>query len=328
MIDDVGTRTDREFNGRDLTEICADLAETANALMASKGTSLVYRPYEDIPVKHTLGWDDVYGEASVEPDDTEIVNDWRIDGGTGIEDDQINDETNLESYVTVTEDSLLTYQLDTDRNRLTRADLWIRSTGSGEDLTVGVQAPNLEGTGPRDPTDTTKHIVSDRTSAEFLAAGGWRDRFRSTHEPLPHDPWLVITSGGQSGQEIGVDVDGNPIFRTHYPYPINVRVDESESIERYRLRQAREKKTILSSFDAARDVAEANRRHSAYSDETVSCRARSLRAHQFTPGDVVDVSFPEILVEGEHIVIERTGTDDAGRNGLHTELTIQDLATI
>lgn len=325
LIEDVDTRTDREFDGRDLKEICSDLAETADALMASEGTALIYRPFDDIPIKHDFGWDDIQGEASSTPDDGELVNDWRIDGGTGTELDEVQET--VDSYQTVTEGSPLTFELDPEKNRLDRIDVWTRRTGSQEDLSVRIQAPNSAGDGPRDASDDTKDIVSDRSSWEFLADDGWRDRFRFKHEPLPDKPWLIINSGGDDGQDIGVDENGNPAIRTHYPFPVNVRVDDQDSIEEHRLRQDRMKKTILSSFDAARDVGEAKLRHSAQPDWIISCTARSIRAHLLEPGEVVDVSL-EPLGSGPHIVVERSETYDAGTNHLTTELTLQDLETI
>lgn len=323
-IEDVGTKTDREFGGRDVKEMCVDLAETADALMASEGTSLIFKPYDDISVKHSLDWDDVEGTVTLTKDDQDLVNDWRVDGGTGVEKDEVQET--VDGYTTVTESNRIEYELDPEKNRLSRIDVWTKTTGSEEDVSVRIQAPNSAGDGPRDPGDTTKDIVGDRSSHEFLADDGWRERFRVKNEPLPDNPWLIIESGGEDGQDIGVNSDGDPAIRTYYPYPINVQVSDQDSIDQYRLREDQLSKKIISTFDMARDVGDAKLRHSKDPEYIISCRAQTLRAHLLEPGEVVDLDL-DPLATGNYLVVERGETYDAETNRLETELTLQDLDT-
>lgn len=325
-IEDVDTTTDREFDGVDLKEVCSDLSETADALMASDGMELIYRPFEDIPVKHSLEWTDIYNEAAVEPSDSELVNEWRIDGGTGNAEDEIQED--VDDYQLVTEDDPLVYELDPEKNRIDHIDIWTRRISDDDNLTVGIQKSNSEGDAPRDVSDESKDIVSDQSEPEFISQDDWRERFDFSHEPLTDTPWLIIRAGGDEGHEIGLNSSGDPAIRTYYPFPVNVQVSDPDSIDEYRLRQGRKKKDILSTFDAARDVGEGALRHSTFPDATFACEARSLRAHQLEPGEVVDADFPELGVSGEHIVVERSETYDATNNRLTTELTLQDMSTI
>lgn len=330
-VEDIDIETDQEYDGTQLNEIVTEMANIANAVVRSDGQTLIFEPLGEISPQFTLT-DSDFGGLSSDSDDSSLVTAVRVDGSTDINvDEQTGGEDDVESYYTVTENDRLTYELDPEKNRLDRVDVWVRNAGTEESVNVRIQAPNPDGTGPRAINDETVDIVDD-SSGVALPDDGFRNRFRLSREPLPPRPWLIIESGGVDGQDIGLNADGDPIFRTHYPYQIAVQVDSrslgSDALDRYGLVEKTYTDDSLARFESARDVGEASLARNQYPDIDLAIEAMSRRAHDLSVGDVVSVELGEYGEEyvGEYIVMERD-LEIASTNG-RTTLSLQSTASL
>ena len=332
-IEPSDVQTDREWMGRSLIDAAEALAESADAVMASEGTRLYFVPKDSIHVSFALAHSD-FGTLRIERVDDDLVNDLRVDGGTGIDRDQVTlpDGETPASYARVDENNPIFYQLDPEKTTLDRVDVWTRRDPDSEDnLAVRVQRGARDGSGPTAPGDETKDIERDTSDHNFLSDDGWRNRFRFQREVLPEAPWLIIESNGATGHDIGLNADGDPAIRTWYPYPINVNLTDPESIERYRLRQNRTKEGALNTFSAALDAAESSLAHTRLPEQTLDLDAHSIRLFTTRPGDVLRVpsaEFGHLGIDGLFAVVEMDETFSAATNALNIDVTLQELESV
>lgn len=320
-VADINVETYREFDGTSIDEVVIDMAEIGDAVVRSNGRTLIFEPLGEIPTEFTLtDWD--FGGLSSDGDDSSLATRVQVDGGTDINIDEqtAQDETDIASYYTVTEGDRLTYELDPEKNRIDRVDVWIRDSGADEGVSVRIQAPNSDGTAPRDETDDSVDIVSD-SSGVALPTDGWRERFRMSRETLPPRPWLIIESGGVEGQDIGLNASGEPAFKTYYPYNISVQVPAAQDlIDRYGLVERPYTDNAITRFETARDIGESTLEHNQHPDRDLSLEAMRRRTHNLSAGQVVDVDLAEYGPNyiGNFIVMENTREISGGvvRTGL------------
>lgn len=321
--------TYREYDGTPINDVVTDLADTANAVIRSEGRTLFFEPLGDIPTQFTLTDSDFGGLGSA-PDDSSQTTRVQVDGGTAINEDEVTGETSSDvvDYQTVTEDNRITYELDPEKNRIDRVDVWIRNTGAEEGVSVRIQRPNADGTGPRNEADDTIDIVSD-SSGVALPDDGFRDRFRMSREALPDNPWMIIESGGVEGQDIGINADGDPVFRSWYPYRISVQVPaDQDIIERYGLIERSYTDDSITRFETARDIGEATLEHNQHPDVDLTLEAMTRRTHALEAGHVVPVELPEYGSNyvGDYIVMERDREISGGV--VRTNLGLQSVASL
>lgn len=323
-VDTVNEVASYEFDGADLLEVITEIARDFDCIIASKGASLFFKQTADIPVLFELEPTD-FGIIESDGTDTDLVNDLRVDGAEGSDVDE-SQET-VDTYETVTNTNRIIHALDPRKSRLDKVDVWTRLTDTGSSVSVRIQQSNDAGDGPIAIDDETLDITNKQVDAEDMEDDDWTP-FPLPREPLPPSPWLIIEAADEEGQDIGVDSNGNPAFKSHYPYPIAVRIEDSDSQDEYRWVMDRKKRDDLSSFDAARRYAEAIVRHNSSPAKTVSFDAASKRAHLLEPGDVVILDYPEIAADGEYLVTEVQEMYNASTVEVDTSVTVQHINTI
>lgn len=328
-VEDIDVETYREFDGTSINEVVIEMADLGNAVVRSNGRTLIFEPLGEIPTEFTLtDWD--FGGLSSDGDDSSLATRVQVDGGTdiNIDDQTAVDETDIDSYYTVTESDRLTYELDPEKNRIDRVDVWIRDTGTEDGVSVRIQAPNSDGTGPRDITDDSVDIVSD-SSGTALPTDGWRERFRMSQEALPDNPWLIIEGGGTDGQDIGMNSAGDPAFKTYYPYSISVQVPADQShIDRYGLVEQSYTDDSLTRFETARDIGESTLAHNQFPEIDLSLDAMRRRMHDLSAGQVINIELDEYGPNhvGDFIVMENTREISGGV--IRTGLTFQSVESL
>lgn len=325
-IDDFSTEYNVEFDGTPLIKAMREIADVANAVLASDGMTVILKRSSDIPIQWEAGDDDFEGGWNVDPIDDELWNQIRIEGGT---DNDVGDsQTTQSSYDTVTEDTRIQYQINLPKSRINQLDLWTRRSGSQENVIVRIQED--KGGAPTDVNDQTKDLVNKNLAYHFLTDGGYTP-FLLEPTILPDtQPWVIIESTGQSGQDIGVNSTGDPTHKSYYFYPIITQRPDQESIDKYRRREHRIERKNISSAKAALDLIEAKLRHHNEPRKEFSAQAGSLRAHRLNPLNAVRLEFEKDAAVGEYMVKTRTDTyaPSSLRNQLRTDLRLQEIPTL
>lgn len=328
QVSTISQTTDGFYNGRDLLSIITeDLAPIADAVVGQDGTSLVFKPLSNVTSKYTLTPSDFRGEIEISRVDDDVANLVRVDGGTD-HDSDASQETQS-SYERVTDTSRLTTQVPTRKSEIDRIQVYTRVDDTSSDgLTVRLQA-DRNGS-PVAVDDQTSDIARKTLDDEFLATDGWTTFLLPSHTLPPQSyPWLIIEADGDTGHDIGVDGSGVPAYRAEYPFPLLARIPDADSQSEYRRRDYRIKDDSLNSFPSVRDKARSYLRHHNDPERTVSGEAESIRAHQLSPGEAVDMQeWGRVGLSGTWVCRERATEFDGSTNRLSTTLTLQEADSL
>jgi hypothetical protein len=329
MIEPVRTELSYATYGKDLLSVMQELASRGDALLASRGDSLIFRPLEGIQPSFELRPRD-YGTATLKTDDGSLKNAVRVDGAETPEPDQqtARGAEDIVGYERVTDTTRLTMPLDLTKTRLMRVDIWTRKQ-SDDNLRVRIQRPNEDGTGPIAPGDDRADLDGSGTGIA-VSKGDWRRNIRLEKNTLPDRPWLIIDTDGDEGHDIGVvDDAGTPAIRTYYPHKILRTAIDGESISEYNRREIRLKKEdVATDYETAGAIAEAYLRHHKWPKKTLSFDAQSLRAHTLLPGGMIRVGRPDLGATGNYILVERKDEYSGDTNRLETSLALKEARSV
>lgn len=319
------TSVDIEFDGTALQTALAALADEADAVLSGRGTTVIMRPKANIPVQWEATAED-FGTWDVDDSDDELWNQIRVEGGTD-NDEGAAQETQT-SYQTVTDGNPISTQINLPKSRIDQVDMWTRTTGSEEELTVAVQED--KGGSPTAIDDSTKDLVNRPLSHEFLADDGFTT-FLLKYTELPDpEPWIIIRSDGSDGIDIGVDGSGTPAYRAYYPFPIITQKASQSSINEYRRREHRIEKDNITTARAASQLVDRKIRHHEDPRSEFQADAQSQRAHELEPGAAIDLNFPKETAVGTYILTSRTdhyAPSQSERNLLKTDLRFEEIET-
>jgi len=292
QIESVNVTTDYFADGSDLFSLAEDLAIQGDAILSNDGEDLVFKRIGSIPTKFALarGQDGDISDYEVGGSDDELANWVRVDGGTGtaIGDEQLTQD----DYTTVTESSRLTHQISTRKSEIDHIEIWTRTTGSGEGITVRLQKD--DGGSPIAPSDQQSDIVRRTLASPFISDADYTTFLLPEHTLPEPNPWIIIETDGGTGQEIGIDSStGDPAYKAYFPFPLNVRTSNQQSVDEYRRREKRVKNDQLGTRTATQQQAQSILNHSSEPRQTLSADAHSVRAHNLSPGEAVSVDFPK-----------------------------------
>jgi len=325
QIEAVNETTDYFADGSELFSIVEDLAIQGDAIVTNDGEDLVFKPQSSITPKFSLerGQDGDISAYEVGGSDDQLRNWVRVDGGTGT---AIGDQqTTQDSYTTVTTNSRLNHQIQTRKSEIDRLELWTRTTGSGEGITVRLQKD--DGGSPIAPSDRQSDIARRTLASPFIADADYTTFIFPEHTLPEPNPWIIVETDGSSGQEIGVNSStGDPAHKAYFPFPLNVRISDQDSIDEYRKREGRVKNDQLGTRTATQKVAQSYLEHSSEPRQTLSADAMSVRAHNLTPGEAVDVDFPKDRARGSFLVTEVS--DEFNGTRLTTTLEFQEAGSL
>jgi hypothetical protein len=324
-IQTVGETTSATYDGTNLLEAAVSLTSRANAVMRADDTGLEFRPLADLRATPRLAPSGADVSAFTSTfSDTGVANQVRVDGG---KDRSVDDEQpTQDGYASVDQSNRLTFRVSTRKSNINRLELWTRPTGSEEDVVVRLQKD--AGGQPVDVTDEESDIDTAQLSHEFLAADGFTTFIFGSNHTLPEpNPWVIIETDGDGGQDIGVDTSqtsasGDPLaaYRAYFEYDLTVRQTDTASTRQYRLREARISKDNIATLEEAYDVAGEKIDHDSTPEQTVEFAADTLALHEVQAGDVLELDFPRERVAGDYIVTERS--DTYGGMVVSTDLTV------
>lgn len=324
-IANVETRTDFVANGMTLLEILKEMFNRGNFVAAVDGTSLQVEKTDELSV----GWTATpasgdFGPPTYKSNDDNLSNRIRVVGGTGHDVDE--QQTTQSGYTTVTQDSRLIHEVPVDKTRLALAEVWTRKTGSGEAVNVRLQKGDGNGN-PVDVEDSTLDLEKDQLESHFLDDDGFTTFDFNDDYTIPGDTvFMIVESNGADGQDIGVNGSGVPAYIAHYPYPVDVVVNDAESISKYRLRDGKLNDDSLTTYRAAEHAGEAELTDSSLPKETISAEAYSDRAHNLRALDTVHIEDPQLAIDGDYIVLQRSDEYDGSQ--LTTEITMQSTRSL
>lgn len=318
----IDTTVDVVWNGKPLIEAVRELADRADAIASMDDTSLVFRRLRDLSREFSLTSADK-GLHTVEENDDRLANEVRVEGGTGVEID--DEQTTHDSTETVTETNRVETRIRTRKSTVARVEVWTEPTGSGDNVVVRLHPD--EGGAPKAPESRESDIARKTLSSDFLENGDWTTFLMPSHTLPDRDPWLIIESEGETGQDVGVEAaSGDAAYRAYYPYPLATILADDGSIQEYRRREKTIRKETLKTRTQTKGVARAEIRHSKDPERTITFPAESVRAHNLKPGEVIGVDEPDERFVGDAVVVEKRDSYD-GVN-LSTTFIAQDVSTV
>lgn len=324
-IREVEQTTDIFASGIRLFDVALDLTRRADGVMAKRDRALEFYPVHEIDSQFEIqpGVDTTTHSVRVHDDD--LVNDLRVDGGEDHAIDQ-SQET-VEAYERVTDNDRLLVPLQARKSRFDRIELWTRRNPDTEDGLV-IRLQNDRDGAPVNPDSTQSDIANHQLPHHFLSLDDYTTFLIPEHTLPPGDQvWMLIESSGQTGHDIGVRLsDGRAAFKAHYPFAVNVQIDDIESAGRYRRRQERVKRENISTFQAARDYGESYVRANNEPRRELQFRARSLRCRRLATAEAITANMPHETAVGDYIITERT--DTYVENTLTSVFTAQEAATV
>lgn len=320
-VDTVTSTTTLSSDGKKLLEVIQILADRSDAIIASRQEELIFSVIDNLSSQFEVPGDEI-GALTNKISDTGVVNEVRVDGGTAVAVDQ--SQTTQSSYTTVTNSTRATFQVTHRKAEMPEIEIWTKTTGSNEAITVRLQKD--DGGAPVAIGDTSSDIVNKTLDHNFLDDDGFTTfQFRGHTLPEPN-PWVIIETDGSVGQDIGTDGSGNVAYKAKYGYEITIRESNASSIESYRKREGRIKADAVETPEEGHDVALEKIDHDSVPEQTVEFEADSDRTHHLSPTDIVTLNFDREKVSGDHIVIERNDTYDGVL--LETTLVVQEVSTV
>lgn len=308
--------------GQTVLETVAQLAVRLDMILCFDGIYLdLVDPQAVTPKFEAVRTEDV-GEIKTNVNDDNLVNDLRVEGGTGHDPESQSSQTTVNGYQTVTNSNRLTYQINTRKDQLERLEIWTRKTGSGEDFTIRLQKD--DNGAPIAPGDNKSDIVTKTLDPTFVDNNGFTDFILPNHHLPEPFPWVIMESSGPTGQEIGINTaTGEPGIIPHFPYEVVVNRISADSINMFRRREDKVSDDDLGTFSAADDLA---LEILAKRDEPtirLTVEAFSDDMHGLTAGDVVTFDYPPSKAVGEFVVLEVKDVFELGK--LTTDITLQQL---
>lgn len=318
LLPDLPARTDVFVSGVKLMDFVGELSDRADAILSSRETSLRFEGPGSLQAAFELTPEDHHA-LEFKSNDDNLINSVRIDGGQDY--DQGDSQETQSGYTRVTDTSRITHQLNHRKSEVDRIELWTRRTGSEDAVIVRLQ--KNDGGAPIAPGSRKADLTRLKLPYHFIEVDGFTEFILPQHDIPGINPWLIIEAEGSGGQDIGVDANGVPAYKSYYPYPVNVSVPDPTSQTEYGLREGRIKDDSITTFPGAHDLANTHLQRHSEPSETLTVRANSPRAHRLEAGDIVEAHYPTVGADGMYVVSEREQSLSGGF--LYNDLSLQSL---
>lgn len=328
QVEDVGVTTDYTASGNDLFSDIKNLASIGDAITDNDDTDLVFKPISNIGVEFAIetGNNGDIGTFDYSGADDQLANSVRLDGGT---DTAIDDQqTTQDAYLPITESNRIVHQIETRKSEVDFIEVWTRTTGTGESITLRLQKD--DGGSPIAIGDSDSDIARRELASQFLSTDGYTTFLLPNHTLPEPNPWMILETDGSSGQDIGVNSGtNNPAYKAYFPYPLISRTESQSSIDEYRRRELRLKDDNVTSFDEAQSMVQSKVQHRDVPMQTLNFDAQSIQAHNLNTGEGVDApsnQFPNVPVSGTFVV--RTKTVDYDGINVSTDIETIDIESL
>jgi len=301
------------------------LAARASAVMYGRDTTAYVREVRDLERSFVLGENDITGVYERTVNDDELANSVRVDGGDNfaVETENLGTDT----FTAVDGTTRLTFSYNTRKSETGRIRLYTRrnaNAGAGDNLRLRLQAANGAGNAPINPDDESSDVVQKQLTSEFLAEDGFTEFIFPEHT-LPARNMFVLVEG-TGDHEVGISLNGDPVFRQFYPYPLLAVQENFSSIEDYRRREYAERDQSLRSRVAVKDRTTEVLGDRSRPNDRLNVEAESQRAHFLQPGEAVFFERLRDDISGTYAVLDRD--DEFDGVNLDTTLTLQEVMTL
>lgn len=320
LLPDLDIRTDILRSGENLLDVVIELARRANCILAARGRALMFRPSGELQSKFEITAGD-RTTISAKSNDDNLINRWRLDGGKGSDIDDT--QGTVTGYQTISGNVIAQFQIDHPKSEVAKIELWTRTIDGSEDgLRVRLQKD--DNGAPEDPAEKKKDLASHFIPAGILADDDWTTFNFGENDTPSANPWILVQSDGETGQEIGIDdATGTPSYRAYYSYPVDVQATNRDSQDRYIRRDGRIKDDSIESFRAGEDKVRSKLSRSHRPTKSATTEAWSRRLHQLRPGEIVTFDHPETETVGHYALVERSDSYEGAT--LRTDCTFQKL---
>ena len=297
-------------NGQNVLEIAESLAKRAGCLLYGDGTTLRMEPIDELETALTLHSDNtdvaIGGQYSYVEQPDDLVTFVRVDGGDASAVDDVQEAR--DAWSTITETDRLAVRISPTRSKLDRVELTPRKTGSGESIVARIQRD--DGGAPVDPSDRQADIARAEVEPDEprWIDGDWTEWIFQEHVAHDQDPWLLLETTGEIGQEVAVSTEEEPAYRTHYAFPVIAESSSPSSSERYGRIERSVSDESLRTFDAVQEEVQAQLDEHDRPREEFEFEAASPATFNLEFGDAVRLQFPEDGATGLFAVVDRTDT--------------------
>lgn len=323
QIDTVSTSTDIELRRQNLIEAFVDIVKREEVILASDGVDFVVKRKSTPNALWTFGANDRVAPWDANHSDSELANDIIIDGGfdTNLDIEQ----TASDSFQTVTESSRATQVVVVRKSDVASIELDISPTGSGEAVIVRLQK-NDGSDSPVQIGSLQSDLARARLESSELIDGFNKFRFQRNDIPDPN-PVVIVETDGTTGQDVAFDSGtGDLAHRVFYRFPVVAPATSKSSTDEFRQHDARYRRESISSLEEAKQLAQGLIARKSNPTVGVPFEARSTRAHNLDPLDVIELDEPDVRAEGDFVV--HTVTDRYEEERLRTDVTLRDRETI
>jgi|GEM_PF-3642497 len=295
-----------QFNDTNLLEAVKEAADLVGAAIGSDGLKLLVRYRSDFTPTLTLGVEDVVLPVSLPVSKDDYANRVIVRGGRGAR--ASVGQTTQNDYVLATESAFLTQELSPKYPSIPRVDVWTRTTGSDESLTVRIQ-PDDSGS-PVAPDDRTADIGRATVPGGELTDGGWTT-FRVGADEVPATAWMIVESSQSQGQEVGYnDTSGDGTYQNDEDityqlfesYPISAQATNQYEIGLRGRVDRRVQGNDIDTVAAAKDLATTLQQTAQNPTRQGDFEADSVRAHNLQPLDAIKIGVPYLDASGTHVV--------------------------
>lgn len=327
QIQPIETEVSIKFQATDVLEAMRRLIVRGEAVMWSDGTDLIVKPLTAAKASFELTPQDIYAPLSYSEGDDQYANAIRIDGGEVV---AIQDRQTMHpNWFRVTSDNRIMQRIETPKSTVAAVDIWTdpRRTGSKDDLSVRLQNDNNGE--PENPSDSSLDIAQKTLSYHFLAEHGWTYFDMPDNDTLDRYLWVILESGDAgdgTGQDVGISHDRDLAYRAYYSYPITVPGEDQQGIDEYRRREYRVSDDDIRSIEMAERVLNAQLRQRSILEREFTFEARSRRAHELRPLDVVHIDSREAGVVGDYVVTEVKDSYEGIQ--VNTDVTVTELDAV
>ncbi|QLH77441.1 hypothetical protein HZS55_09100 [Halosimplex rubrum] len=319
-----------QFNHTNLLEAVKEAADLVGAVIGSDGLKLLVKYRSEFTSTMTLGVDDVVLPVSLPVSKDDYANRVIIRGGRGAR--ASVGQTAQDGYVLATDAAFLSQELSPKYPSVPRVDLWTRTTGTNESLTVRIQPG--DGGQPVAPDDRTADIGRATVPATDLADGDWTT-FRVGADDVPDPCWMIVESSQSNGQEVGYqDTSGDGTYQPDESltyqlfesYPISAEATNQYEIGRRNRVDRKVPANDIDTVTAAKDLATTLLQTARVATREGDFEADSPRAHNLTPLDAINIGLPYLDADGTHVVTRVKHEFEA--NQLTTEFDTTNLGSI
>lgn len=331
-------------DGENLFDIVRAIVARIDAEAYAHRNTLVVHNQSSVGLNSEVSASD-FGDISVRESDIGLANAIRVNGAESEAVDDTNPDTldttsepyqdgttafSPTNYATVTQSSRQTFRVSTRKARLASVELWTRINGASEEnITLRVQIDDGTGTAPiavndassdivntdRDPTDETAGITDD----------GWT-RFNFGDHTLPEpDPWVIVETDGDTGQDIGLEGGGGsePAMVARYQFNLAVRQSDSDSRARHRRRDQTLTRANISTLEEAQELGNQAIDERAVPQSTVQAPVNSLDGFHLSVNDAVDTTWAAEEAAPAEVVVREKNIDFDG-SVLRTTVTMEE----